>query len=171
MVAKNEVSKQSFKDFVLIFFSGKSYLKYLIILSISIVAGAVLIWKINPSADSQAVEVDWRLLGELDYITGKGTSELDALDGKAVKIPGFMVPLEDNTRNVTDFLLVPSPQACIHVPPPPPNQMVFVKMEDKGAEAAFGPIWVYGTLHLKSKKHMYGESSFSLSGLRTEPYR
>jgi uncharacterized protein len=171
MVTNNNVSKQSFKTQVQIFFSSRSYIKYFVILCTSVVLGTILIKTISSSSQKAAIEVDWRLLGELDYITGKGPSALDDLDGKSVKIPGFMVPLEDNSRSVTDFLLVPSPQACIHVPPPPPNQMVFVKMEDRGAEAAFGPIWVYGILHLKSKKHMYGESSFSLSGLRTQPYR
>src|SRR5690606_35777506 len=104
------------------------------------------------------VEVDWRLLGEMDYITGKSSSELEALNGKAVKIPGFMVPLEDEMSSVKEFLLVPSPQACIHVPPPPPNQMVYVRMK-KGTEVVNGPIWVYGTLNLVTKRSMYGEAS------------
>lgn len=116
------------------------------------------------------VEVDWRLLGEMDYISGNSSSELKALNGKAVKIPGFMVPLEDNQKAVVEFLLVPSPQACIHVPPPPPNQMVYVKMK-KGTEAAIGPIWVYGTLNLVTKKSMYGDASFELVGEAVEPYR
>lgn len=116
------------------------------------------------------VEVDWRLLGEMDYITGKSSSELKALNGKAVKIPGFMVPLEDNQKDVVEFLLVPSPQACIHVPPPPPNQMVYVKMK-RGTDAAMGPIWVYGTLNLVTKKSMYGDASFELIGEAVEPYR
>ncbi len=117
------------------------------------------------------VEVDWRLLGELDYISGKATGELAALDGKMVRIPGFMVPLEDNQKKVKEFLLVPSPQACIHVPPPPPNQMVLIEMQNEDTEPAFGPIWTYGVLHLKSKRHMYGESSFYMDGIKIEPYR
>jgi hypothetical protein len=117
-------------------------------------------------------ELDWRLLGELDYMTGKGPSELQALDGKMVKIPGFMVPLEDSQRKVSEFLLVPTPQACIHVPPPPPNQMVLVDMEKgREAEVAFGPIWIYGKLMLKSKRHQYGESSYTMQGIKVEAYR
>ena len=116
------------------------------------------------------VEVDWRLLGEMDYVTGNSSSELKALDGKGVKIPGFMVPLEDNQREVVEFLLVPSPQACIHVPPPPPNQMVYVKMK-RGTDAAVGPIWVHGTLNLVTKKSMYGDASFELIGEAIEPYK
>ncbi len=116
------------------------------------------------------VEVDWRLLGDMDYITGQSSSELKALDGKSVKIPGFMVPLEDDQREVKEFLLVPSAQACIHVPPPPPNQMVYVKMK-RGTETVMGPIWVYGTLNLVTKKSMYGDASFELVGEGIEPYK
>lgn len=135
------------------------------------VAGAVIYQVVGSRGGSlSGVEVDWRLLGEMDYITGKGSSELQALSGKSVKIPGFMVPLEDNQRDVVEFLLVPSPQACIHVPPPPPNQMVYVKMK-KGTEVAVGPIWVYGTLNLVTKKSMYGDASFELIGDAIEPYK
>jgi hypothetical protein len=149
--------------------SKKSYI--VLFLLILVVGAGALLWRAGGSdMPGDAIEVDWRVLGQLDYITGKGTPDLESLDGKTVKVPGFMVPLEDNSRKVTEFLLVPSPQACIHVPPPPPNQMVYVKMEDDGTQVAFGPIWVYGTLHLKSQKHQYGEASFSISGLRTSKY-
>jgi hypothetical protein len=142
------------------------------VLVISVALGALLFHKFSGSGSSGAgVEVDWRLLGEMDYVTAKSSSsELEALNGKKIKIPGFMVPLEDTQKAVTEFLLVPSPQACIHVPPPPPNQMVYVKMR-AGGEVAFGPIWVYGTLNLVTKKSMYGEASFELIGDSIEPYR
>lgn len=139
---------------------------------LSIVAGAFLFQGRTPFADGNSVEVDWKLLGELDYISGKAPSELQALDGKVVRIPGFMVPLEDNMKVVTEFLLVPSPQACIHVPPPPPNQMVLVEMKSTSeAKVEFGPIWIYGVLKLHSKRHLYGESSFVMEGQHIEPYR
>lgn len=139
---------------------------------LSVVAGAVLFQNRSTLSPGDSVEVDWKLLGELDYISGKATSELKALDGKEVRIPGFMVPLEDNMKNVAQFLLVPSPQACIHVPPPPPNQMVLVEMDGtEDAKVEFGPIWIYGTLSLHSKRHQYGESSFVMKGRHIEPYR
>ena len=141
------------------------------ILVLAVVMGALLYHKFaGGSIKGNGVEVDWRLLGQMDYVTGKSGSELEALNGHEVKIPGFMVPLEDSQKAVTEFLLVPSPQACIHVPAPPPNQMVYVKMKT-GAEVAFGPIWVYGTLNLVTKKSMYGEASFELIGDSIEPYR
>lgn len=141
------------------------------ILILATVTGAILYHSFGGGSGSHSgVEVDWRLLGEMDYITGKSSPELEALNSKDVKIPGFMVPLEDDQKAVVEFLLVPSPQACIHVPAPPPNQMVYVKMK-KGTEAAQGPIWVYGKLQLVTKKSMYGDASFELIGEAIEPYK
>lgn len=141
------------------------------VLILTVVVGSALFSVFSSGgAALNGVEVDWRLLGEMDYISGKSSSELQALSGKPVKIPGFMVPLEDNQSEVVEFLLVPSPQACIHVPPPPPNQMVYVKMK-KGTAMANGPIWVYGTLNLVTKRSMYGEASFEIIGDLIEPYR
>lgn len=142
------------------------------ILVIASITGVVVYRHINQGSSlSQAVEIDWRLLGELDYVTGKASKELMALDGKLVRVPGFMVPLEDNQKEVSEFLLVPTPQACIHVPPPPPNQMVYAKVNIKGLEVAFGPIWIYGTLRLVSKRHMYGEASFEIETDKVESYQ
>ena len=115
------------------------------------------------------VEIDWRLLQGLDYVTGAAPKELQSLDGKMVKIPGFMVPLEDNSKLVTQFLLVPSPQACIHVPPPPPNQMLLINFKE-GTDVLYGPIWVHGVLRIAPKRTMFGEASFEVEATLTEPY-
>lgn len=138
---------------------------------LSVVLGVVVYKQFSGRPSGDALEVTWNLLGQMDYISGKPSGELASMDKHLVKIPGFMVPLEDSMKKVTEFLLVPTPQACIHVPPPPPNQMVYVKMTGEGADVAYGPIWIYGTLHLTSKKHMYGESSFEMEGDYVEVYR
>jgi hypothetical protein len=117
-----------------------------------------------------STEVDWRLLGDMDYVTGNVTGELGTFNGQKVRIPGFMVPLEDNSRKVTEFLLVPTPQACIHVPAPPPNQMVHVKVNGGGIPTAFGPIWVDGTFKIVTTKSIYGESAFEMVVDSVEPY-
>jgi uncharacterized protein len=132
---------------------------------------ATVIYKQIPGGGGIASEVTWETLGQLDYVSGAATPDLKNLDGKRVKIPGFMVPLEDEQRHVKEFLLVPTPQACIHVPPPPPNQMVYIKMNNDDTKVAYGPIWIYGTLKLASHKHMYGEASFEMVGEYIEPYR
>jgi hypothetical protein len=152
--------------------SRSTLISLVVVFILSVAAGFFLFQGRSTLGFGDAIEVDWRLLGELDYVTGKASGELASLDGKEVKVPGFMVPLEDNQKSVTEFLLVPSPQACIHVPPPPPNQMVLINMDTSAeAKVEFGPIWVIGKLNLKSKRHMYGESSFQMTGMRIEPYR
>ncbi len=154
-------------DFFKKYFSWKVGL---ILFTLFVISFALTYRLSKPSSFADAPEVDWRLLGKMDYISQFVPENLKIHDGKLVKIPGFMVPLEDNSKKVVEFLLVPSPQACIHVPPPPPNQMVYAKME-KGTEAAFGPIWVYGILHISPKRHMFGEASFTLEAQATEPYK
>lgn len=139
-------------------------------LALSIALGGVLYLAFSGPHGAEGTEVTWDLLGQMDYISGKASAELNSQNNQRVKIPGYMVPLEDSQRQVSEFLLVPSPQACIHVPPPPPNQMVYVKMETP-VDVAYGAIWVYGKLSLTTKKHMYGESSFELDGVSTEVYR
>jgi len=109
--------------------------------------------------------IDWRLLRSLNPETGDADSALLELDKKMVKIPGFMVPLDDYQASVTEFLLVPSAQACIHVPPPPPNQMIYVKMDSKReTKVAYGAIWVVGELNLSASESPYGKVSFTLKG-------
>lgn len=122
------------------------------------------------SGGGDAPEVDWRLLNEMDYISKKAPDSLQKHHNERVKIPGFMVPLEDNSKLVTEFLLVPNPQACIHVPPPPPNQMVYIRIK-KGVPAAYGPIWVYGDFKITTATSQYGETSFEMDADFVEPYR
>ncbi|MFN7905572.1 MAG: DUF3299 domain-containing protein [Pseudobdellovibrionaceae bacterium] len=142
------------------------------ILIMASATGYVVYHRLSSGTNGPGVEIDWRLLSEMDYITGDATPELKNIDNQRVKIPGFMVPLEDNIKEVKEFLLVPSPQACIHVPPPPPNQMVYVRMKaNKGTESLYGPIWAYGTFRIVTKKSIYGESSFELESDGIEAYR
>ena len=149
-----------------------NWLLFVGVFLISLAAGIAIFQNKSSINTSNFKELDWRDLGEFDYVTGAAPKKLKDQDDKEVRIPGFMVPLEDNQKAVTEFLLVPSPQACIHVPPPPANQMVFVQMEEgRGSPAAYGPIWVYGVLSLHSKRHQYGESSFTMKGLKVDPYK
>ncbi|MGH7446725.1 MAG: DUF3299 domain-containing protein, partial [Longimicrobiales bacterium] len=80
-------------------------------------------------AAGDPVTLDWKTMAALNYKTGEMPESLRKLNGVTVRIPGFMVPLEDTETRVTEFLLVPYFGACIHVPPPPPNQMAHVLMQ------------------------------------------
>lgn len=78
-----------------------------------------------------------------------------ALDQQAVRMPGFVLPLEYSGNKVSEFLLVPWVGACIHTPPPPPNQIVHVRLA-KGAEfetkGLFQAVWVTGVMSAKASK-------------------
>lgn len=72
---------------------------------------------------------------------------VEDLDGKEVRIPGYVLPTEYSGDEVVEFLLVPYVGACIHVPPPPLNQMVHVELDDGYAnKRLFAPVWVTGRI-------------------------
>ena len=117
--------------------------------------------------------VQWKMLRGLNYKTGEKTGELKEIDGKIVKIPGFMVPLEDESDDISEFLLVPYQGACVHTPPPPPNQIVEVKMEG-GKKAKFdfwNPVWVKGKLEIQTVDSPYGDVSYKLTGMAIDAYK
>ncbi|MEH6567177.1 MAG: DUF3299 domain-containing protein [Halopseudomonas sp.] len=92
------------------------------------------------------------------------------LDGKEVKLPGYIVPLtlSDDNR-VTEFLLVPYFGACIHVPPPPSNQIVLVQSEEGVAlDAAYIPFWITGTLHVEQSESELASAGYRLSASHIE---
>ncbi|NKC13990.1 MAG: DUF3299 domain-containing protein [Gammaproteobacteria bacterium] len=69
------------------------------------------------------------------------------LDGQRIRMPGYVLPMEFEGVKVHEFLLVPFVGACIHVPPPPANQMVYVTAKKSFASAGlYAPVWVEGTL-------------------------
>lgn len=76
---------------------------------------------------------------------------VDRLDGQFIRLPGYALPLEYDGAAIDEFLLVPYVGACIHVPPPPQNQMVFVKLAEPFVITdLFTPVWIVGRVTLKS---------------------
>lgn len=94
-----------------------------------------------------------------------------ALDGKVVKIPGFVVPLEGDETTITEFLLVPYFGACVHVPPPPSNQIIHVTFA-KGApaEAFYDPIYLIGTLSTKEWQGELAQVGYTMIATDYAPY-
>ncbi len=119
-----------------------------------------------------AVNIDWRVLAGLDYSNGKATDTLKKLEGKLVRIPGFVVPLDDFQEEGAEFLLVPYYGACVHTPPPPPNQIVMVGMTGKKTIKLnlFDAVWLSGRLKIASVESPYGTVGYQLEGLKVEPY-
>ena len=97
----------------------------------------------------------------------------EALDGQQVRLPGFVVPLElDEEGRVTEFFLVPYFGACIHVPPPPPNQMVYVVM-DRGIDlgSMYSAYWISGTMATRRRDTSMGAAAYTLAGTLAEEYK
>ena len=79
----------------------------------------------------------------------QASAVVENLNATSIKIPGYLLPLEFSSRTVTEFLLVPWVGACIHTPPPPPNQIVHVVLEDGNgyeSRSIYEPVWVAGEL-------------------------
>lgn len=119
-----------------------------------------------------AISIDWRVLAGLDYTNGKASDSLKKLDGKTVRIPGFVVPLDDFQEDGAEFLLVPYYGACVHTPPPPPNQIVMVEMEGRKSIklTLFDAVWMSGKLKIQTVESPYGTVGYTLEGLKVEPY-
>lgn len=102
------------------------------------------------------------------------------LNGQQVSMPGYALPLEYSDKKITEFLLVPWVGACIHTPPPPPNQIVYVKSK-QGIESQglFTPVLVTGEMEVKAaKKNLYlvdGSSGidvgYTLNASQVKPYK
>lgn len=110
------------------------------------------------------------------------TSVVEALNGQQIRIPGYFLPLEISGTKVTEFLLVPYIGACIHVPPPPPNQIVYVRtLQKKGysSKNLYAPVWVTGVISAKSMvRNLYlvdGSAGinigYTMHAKRIEPYK
>ena len=72
------------------------------------------------------------------------------LEGQMIRLPGYVLPLESKGKLITEFLLVPYVGACIHTPPPPPNQMLYVVIPE-GFEnnSMYEPVWVEGKISVQ----------------------
>lgn len=111
-----------------------------------------------------------------DAAPPQATSMADApvvteLDGQRIKLPGYLVPLTLEGEKLKDFLMVPYFGACIHVPPPPPNQVVFVSLPEAVAVAdPYGPHWVTGVLHTTTSSTELAEAAYTLSGELVEMF-
>ena len=100
-----------------------------------------------------------------------GFGTVPELSGAEVKLPGFVVPLDMSGETVSSFLLVPYFGACIHMPPPPPNQTVLVTVEEAIAmETMYYPVWVTGILKAENSTSALAEAGYKMQGLNVERF-
>ena len=125
------------------------------------------------------IDVDGLLATRMKIIE-RGRAVNPLLNGQNVRLPGYLLPLEFSGKQVSEFLLVPWVGACIHTPPPPPNQIVHVKPA-KPVEMGgmFAPVWVTGQMTTgaikKSLSLVDGSADidvgYSLRASAVEPYK
>ncbi len=94
-----------------------------------------------------------------------------ALDGAFIRLPGYMIPLEVGAKGVTDFILVPYVGACIHVPPPPANQLVFVRTQKPWpGDQLWDAVWVEGRMQTQLQSTELAQTGYALAASKMELY-
>lgn len=118
-------------------------------------------------ADPRASEAMQRMREEWDR-----APVVERLAGARVRIPGFVVPLETDGEQIREFLLVPYFGACVHVPPPPANQLIHV-IPDKPVPAGWNmlPVWVEGVMAVGRVDSEMGVAGYQLRGTKVEEYK
>ena len=100
-----------------------------------------------------------------------GAKTVPELAGVRARLPGFVVPLDTVDDKVASLLLVPYFGACIHQPPPPPNQIVHVRFaEPVVLESMYAPVWITGVMKLERYSGL-AESGYAMDGQGIEEYR
>ena len=93
------------------------------------------------------------------------------LDGRTVRLPGFVVPLDFDGTETSEFLLVPYFGACIHVPPPPPNQIVYVTtISGYPLKGIFDAVWVTGVISTQAHLNEVGDAGYTMQATIIEPF-
>jgi len=93
-----------------------------------------------------------------------------SLNGARIRIAGFLVPLEESDREIREFLLIPYFGGCIHVPPPPANQIIHVMLKKalKGMKS-MDAIWISGVLETQHFDSDIGSASYHMEAGKVEP--
>ena len=95
-----------------------------------------------------------------------------AMDGQKIRIPGFVVPLEfDEDQTISQFFLVPYFGACLHMPPPPPNQIILVDApEGVQMSALYEPFWLEGKVSTVVTENDMAKSAYAMQLHKLSPY-
>ncbi len=102
---------------------------------------------------------------DLDYMPQFGTFDtVDDIDGTLIRIPGYVVPFNFETDDrYTEFLFVPSQVACIHTPPPPPNQVIYVRADEAArVEDIWAPYYLEGVISIERNENDLGNAAYTV---------
>lgn len=109
---------------------------------------------------------------QIQPIQPQSSGVTNEFNGKIVRLPGYVVPLDTSGAGVTAFILVPYVGACIHVPPPPANQLVFVTTATPyEVSGMFEAVNVTGMFGTASTNTQLADISYVLSADKIEPFR
>lgn len=118
------------------------------------------------------------VMTQMDHFGGQmpqiGTFNVEpALIGQTVRMPGYILPLDYQPGgDITEFLLVPYFGACVHTPPPPPNQIVYVTSEEPvRVERLWAAVWVTGVMTADRHMNDLGDAAYTMQLIGHEPYR
>ena len=124
----------------------------------------------NPDGFDEGSDEEARIFEEFTSAMASAPVVGD-LDGQQVRLPGYVVPLNFEGSSVSEFLLVPYFGACMHSPPPPANQIVYIKSGTGYApNGLFDIVWVTGTISTKSHLNEVGDAGYTLDATVIEPY-
>ena len=110
---------------------------------------------------------------EFDFMPQLGSFDtVEDLDGMLVRMPGYVVPFDFSTdQRKSEFLFVPYMGACIHTPPPPPNQIVFIRADPPTKiDDIWVPYWIEGTLSTEKTENDLGNTAYAMQMSKIEPY-
>lgn len=102
--------------------------------------------------DAEGIDVDWLLSQRWVVAERREAAAVSAnplLDGQEVTLSGFAIAAPPDPDGTNVVYLVPMPGMCSHMPPPPPNQMVRVRLGDGWTPARLHePVRVSGKLDI-----------------------
>lgn len=102
----------------------------------------------------------------------ESTRVIEEFNNQPVRIAGFIVPLEfDGEQTITQFFFVPYFGACIHLPPPPPNQLIYVSYpQGLKLDALYDPFWITGVIKTSLVENDTATSAYSIVVNSISPY-
>lgn len=121
----------------------------------------------DPQKLAEETRTLWTTLLKINTATMNTPPEVKKILNKEVRVGGFIIINEAETGKVKEFMLTPVAKGCIHVPPPPPNYVIHVKMAPgKETKVPDGPILVKGKIDLNKRKE--DQSLFSYEMIATQ---
>jgi len=94
-----------------------------------------------------------------------------SLNKQKIKLPGYMIPIKFNASSVSEFLLVPYMGACVHTPPPPENQIVYVSLKKPMvSQDLWAPVWVSGIMKAQVSMTKFATAGYHMTEAATEIY-